>query len=58
MEKEIIKIQADALQMLGRELSAQELQSFLELKIMEAAFEIMDFETLEVEESATSKLKN
>jgi hypothetical protein len=42
VEKKYSKIQAEAVQMLGRELNDQELQSFLDMKIMEAAFENID----------------
>jgi hypothetical protein len=57
VEKEISEIQTEALRKLGRELNEQELQSFLDLKIMEAAFENIDIAHPEELKPVTPKSK-
>lgn len=44
MENKLSKIQAEAKRQFGRELNEKELESFLNMKVMEAAFENIDSE--------------
>ncbi len=57
MEKKLSKIQAEAKRQFGRELNEKELESFLNMKVMEAAFENIDSEHPHDKESSSSKVE-